>query len=168
MGYSEKKWQEVIDEFYNKYVGIAAWHNHIIHSAKEHGRLFIPSGRSFEYRAKQDKRGNWKWPLTQIKNYPVQGFGADLVMLARIEFFKNFIESELEGYLIQTVHDSLVVDTPTKNVYNVCKLLKEAVEAVPDLCRKHFNYDFSLPLKCELQTGMNKKDLTEFKFEGNN
>lgn len=75
--------------------------------------------------------------------------------------------SGLEGFMIQTVHDSIVVDTPTKNVYNVCLLLNEAVESVPDLCRKHFNYDFSLPLKCELQTGMNKKDLIEFKFEGN-
>ena len=27
VGYSEKQWQKVIDEFYSKYTGIAKWHN---------------------------------------------------------------------------------------------------------------------------------------------
>lgn len=89
-------------------------------------------------------------------------------MLARIEFFRNFMASGITGCLIQTVHDSLVVDTPAENVYNISKLLKEAVEKVPELCKTHFNYDFSLPLTCEIQTGMNKKDLTDFHFEGTN
>ena len=91
VGYSEQKWQKVIDEFYAKYTGIARWHDRIINDAKRDGYLTIPSGRYFNYAAKQTSYG-WKWPLTTIKNYPVQGFGADLVKLARVEFYRRFIE----------------------------------------------------------------------------
>lgn len=163
VGYSEKQWQRVIDEFYSKYTGIAKWHDFIISSAKRDGFLEIPSGRYYNYSATKTQYG-WKWPLTKIKNYPVQGFGAELVKLARVEFFKRFKESGLEGEFICTVHDSLVVDTPTKNVYNICVMLKESIEATPRLCKEWFDYEFSLPIWCEIQTGMNKRDMVEFKF----
>lgn len=85
-------------------------------------------------------------------------------MLARIEFAKLLRESKLEGLFIGTVHDSLVVDSPTKNVYNISLLLKQAVESVPDLCRQHFDYDFSLPLNCEIQVGANKRHMQDVVF----
>lgn len=153
-------WQRVIDEYYTKYKGVKKWHDSIIETVKKEGYLSVPSGRSYHY-TPMYKNGEWKWPDTQIKNYPVQGFGADLVMLARIEFYKKFRESGLEGKLIQTIHDSIVVDIPAKNCYTVSRMMKESVEAVPDLCKKHFNYNFSLPLTCEVQAGPNKKDLKE-------
>jgi DNA polymerase-1 len=166
VGFSKEQWQGVIDEFYAKYKGIAAWHKEIIRSAQEDGYLTIPSGRYFTFTPEKKSYG-WKWPLTTIKNYPVQGFGADLVMLARIEAFNNFIKSGLEGFFIQTIHDSIVFDIPAKNCYNISMICKNAVEKVPDLCRQHFNYDFTLPLTSEIQVGPNKKDLTEYEFPGN-
>ena len=163
VGYSERLWQRVIDEFYNKYTGIAKGHVTDIKFAKEHGYLEVPSGRYYNYSPKKTGYG-YKWPETKIKNYPIQGFGADLVMLARIEFFKRFQASGLEGKFIQTIHDSLVVDTPSKNVYNIGMLLKDSIEYVPTLCKQHFDYEFSLPVWCEVQVGQNKKDLEEIKF----
>lgn len=104
------------------------------------------------------------WPLTTIKNYPVQGFGAEIVKLARAEFFQRFKRSGVEGEFICTIHDSIVVDTPSKNVYNICTMLKDSIEASPALCKAWFDYDFSLPIWCGIQVGMNKKDMSEFKF----
>lgn len=165
VGYNERKWQGVIDAYYDKYKGLRKWHNSLLETVrKNNGVLTIPSGRFFKYEPKKNWRGELSWPLTTIKNYPVQGFGADLVMLARIEFFKRFIASGLEGRFIQTVHDSLVVDTPSKNVYTICTMLRDSVEAVPELCALHFGYNFSLPIVCEIQVGQNKKDLIDFNF----
>lgn len=157
----EAFWQEVIDKYYTKYKGVKQWHDTIVTLAKKQGFLTIPSGRYYEFRPKKDNWGNLKWPITLIKNYPVQGFGADLVMLARIYFFKAFKASGLEGKLIQTIHDSIVVDTPSKNVYTISKMLQESVEAVPQLCKTHFNYNFKLPLQSEILVGPNKADLKE-------
>lgn len=160
LGMSQKAWQRVIDDFYSKYQGIYKGHQRDTQFVKENGFLEIPSGRYFNYKPTQNAYG-WKWPDTKIKNYPVQGFGAELVKLARVEFFRRFKASKLEGEFICTVHDSLVVDTPSKNCYNVCTLLKESIEKTPQLCKEYFDYEFSLPIWCEISVGPNKRDLKE-------
>ena len=53
VGYSERQWQRVIDEFYNKYTGIAKGHILDIRTAKERGYLEVPSGRYYNYSPKK-------------------------------------------------------------------------------------------------------------------
>lgn len=156
-------WQETIDGWYNKYKGMGTWHANLLETVKKDGYLTIPSGRFYSFQA-EFKYGDWKWPLTTIKNYPVQGFGADLVMLARIEAYRRLKASGLEFCIVGTIHDSIIVDTPKDNLHKVATILKESVEAVPALCLKHFNYPFSLPLTCEIQFGKNKLDMEEYKW----
>lgn len=158
-----KFWEGVIDRYYAKYKGIKQWHDSLLDTAKRTGIIEIPSGRFYRFEPKFEY-GEWRWPITTIKNYPVQGFGADLVMLARIEAFRVLKESGLEFKIVGTIHDSIVVDTPSKNCYTISMILKNAVENVPNLCRTHFGYDFSLPLTCEIQTGKNKLEMEEFKL----
>lgn len=73
---SDKFWQEVIDNYYKKYYGIAAWHNKLLKTAMSEKMLQIPSGRYYPI-APNVLNGRVKWPLTIIKNYPVKcsGFG---------------------------------------------------------------------------------------------
>jgi DNA polymerase-1 len=155
-------WQNVIDTYYKKYKGIAQWHNQLLDTVKRTGILEIPSGRYYSFAPKRDFRGEQQWPLTTIKNYPVQGFGADLVMLARIEFMKQLRASGLEAKFIQTVHDSLVVDCPEKNVDFIAEMLEKAVAIVPELCYTNWRYRFSLPLTCEILVGKNKKEMNAY------
>lgn len=84
-------------------------------------------------------------------------------MLARLEANKILVRSGIEASFIGTIHDSIVIDVDSdmKNVYNIGKLLKQAVEEVPSLCKKVWDYEFSLPLKCEIAYGPNKTDMTE-------
>src|SRR5574343_771775 len=158
---SPKFWRNVIDRYYTKYTGVYNWHNRLLKQVKESGIITVPSGRYYQYEP-FERRGELVWPLTTIKNWPVQGFGADLVMLARIELQRRLRESKLDALFIQTVHDSLVVDTPEKNCYNISVMCNASVETVPALCQKHFNYNFSLPLTSEIKIGLNKKDLQEY------
>lgn len=160
---SEQFWQDVIDRYYEKYSGIANWHNEIVEEAKRNKRLEIPSGRYYPFNPEPSYNG-FKWPITKIKNYPVQGFGADLVKLARLEAKKNLRDSGLEALLVSTIHDSIVVDTPSKNLDAVSKILLDAVESVPTLCKKVWDYNFDLPLTAEIQYGHNKRDMQDYKF----
>jgi DNA polymerase-1 len=159
---SERFWQNVIDEYYAKYQGIRKWHNQLIDTAKRQGYLEIPSGRQYSITPDYTKRE--PWPLTVIKNYPVQGFGADLVMLARLEAAKRLRLAGIDGLLVSTIHDSIVADTPAKNVEVVGRILNDSVEAVPKLCRQVFGYYFSLPLTAEVQYGPNKKEMENLVF----
>lgn len=161
MGYSDKKWQEVIDAFYKKYHGGYQWHARLVKEAQANGRLTIPSGRFFPFSPERRFNGELKWPITQIKNYPVQGFGADLVMLARLEAKRRIKQAGLNGLLISTVHDSIVADCKSEDVQTFGRILYESVASVPQLCHKVWGYDFSIPLTSEVQYGPNKKDLTD-------
>lgn len=163
VGYSQKDWQGVIDEFYSKYRGIAKWHASLLETVKRHGYISIPSGRYFAF-SKGTKYNPDAWPLTTIKNYPVQGFGADLVMLARVEAFEQFLRSNMEGHFVQTIHDSLVYDVPSRNVAQTAKILDTAIAKVPELCYNIYGYEFSLPMTCEIQVGRNKRDMEEYKL----
>ena len=146
-----------------------AWHAKIVQEAQANKRLTIPSGRYFPFEPIRGpnghyiktKDGSYKWPITQIKNYPVQGFGADLVMLARLEAKKLLDEAKLEAKLIGSIHDSIVADCSSDCVDGVGTVLLQAVERVPQLVKQIWNYDFSLPLTAEVQWGPNKYDLKD-------
>jgi DNA polymerase I-like protein with 3'-5' exonuclease and polymerase domains len=158
---SQEFWQDVIDKYYTKYKGIRKWHDQLVIEAQTTGRLLIPSGRYFPITPDFTKRQ--PWPLPVIKNYPVSGFGADLVMLARLRAKQLLQEAGIEALMVSTVHDSIVVDTPSKNIEIVAKILFRAVQEVPRMVKEIWKYNFVLPLTSELQIGMNKKEMVDFK-----
>lgn len=159
---SEKYWKEKIDAFYTKYQGINSWHTKIIQEATSTGKLIGPTGRIWKF--SPDQKGNW--PITRIKNYPVQGLGADLMCLARVSFARRFKESGIPGVLISTIHDSIVVDVPVKYVDQVCQLFIDVFNDIPMNFERIFGVPFTLPTRCEVSYGPNKLDLTEWKNSG--
>jgi len=64
--------------------------------------------------------------------------------------------------LCGTIHDSIVVDSPPEMCYTIRDILKQAIEDVPAYCKKVWDYNFSLPLKCEISYGPNKTNMKEF------
>ena len=161
MGCSSREsfWQDVIDKYYAKYTGMARWHREIDYEAKQNKRLTIPSGRYFPFDYEVSKRCQLRWPDTKFKNYPVQGFGADLVKLARLEAAKRLREARLRALLISTIHDSIVGDSPAEEAMETARIFNEAIEYVPTLVKQLWGYDFSLPLTAEVFIGHNKKDM---------
>jgi DNA polymerase-1 len=153
-------WQGIIDEYYKKYAGLQCWHRYLMHEATSTGKVVCPTGRYFSFKQYQ-KKGEWVWPRTTILNYPVQGTGADLVSLARVEFFKRFKGEKLNGYLVSSVHDSLLVDVPGEVAGRTAELLFESVEAIPRLFEERFGVAFNLPVTAEVSRGPNHKDLKE-------
>lgn len=158
---SQKYWQGIIDAYYTKYVGIRAWHDSLLNMVRETGFIEIPSGRIFRFTPKESWKG-LEWPLTTIKNYPVQGYGADLVMLARIELMRLIREAGIEALLVMTIHDSLMVDTPSKNIDLVARLINQAIDNVPSMVYNRWHHEFLLPLTCEVSVGRSKAELKEY------
>lgn len=154
-----KYWKKVLEAYFEKYNGLAKWHTKLLQTVQKQGYIDIPSGRYFPFEPVKNWRGELKWPETQIKNFPVQGYGADLVKLARIEAFKNVSTAGYKSLFIQTIHDSLVYDCLDNELSFVAAIVKKAIEDVPRLAKERFNHDFSLPLRCELMLGENKNSL---------
>lgn len=155
-------WRKAIDNYYQKYQGISRWHEHLVRSAMDRGEYTSPTGRKYSYKPYKDKRGEYVWPRTKILNYPVQGFGADLMSIARVSAKRRL--SYLNDVLfVNTVHDSIMLDMPNELVYDVCTTLEDVFKDIPSNFTKLFGEPMDLPMSCEIKFGPNWKNMEIFK-----
>jgi len=161
---SEKYWQKVIDAFYNKYTGLRDWHIKIVQEAIQNGQLIMPTGRIYKFELGRNYKGELKAPETIIKNYPVQGLGADLMSIARVSFMKRFRDANINGVLINTVHDSIVCDIMESEVRRTVEIFHSVFNDIPINFNRLFGVSFNIPLTCEVSIGINQKELTEYKI----
>lgn len=159
----EKFWQEVIDETYRKYRGLADWHKRLLIDAQTKGKIRIPTGREYKFAPVRDRRGDLKWPRTTILNYPVQGYAADIVQIARISAWRRLSEMK-EVLFINTVHDDIELDVANdpEKCYNISTELENVFRDVPENMRRTYGYDMKVPMSGEVSFGMNLRDMFEF------
>lgn len=149
---SVEQWETVIGKFYKKYDGIHLWHNKLVKEATTTGSLSIPTGRSWKFELVKDYKGDSKWPITNIKNYPVQGLEADLMSITRVSLY-NRIKHDKDILLINTVHDSLLLDCPKSKADFVIETIRGVFKDVPANFRKLFGVEFNLPYRGEISIG---------------
>ena len=150
---SESFWQNVIDEFYTKYKGLGQWHKEIVATAMKDRKITMPTGRVYNYEP-EVKYGKVKWPRTKILNYPVQGLGADLMAIARVSL-NNRLKDMKDVKLINTVHDSIIVDFDSKvwDNISIVKIVDKCFTDIPLNFQKLFGVKFNLPMRVECQVG---------------
>ena len=159
---NEKFWQNVIDQFYNKYSGLKKWHDDIMYQVKQTNQLVMPSGRTYKYLPETNSMGNLKYPRTRILNYPVQGLGADLMSIARVSLYNKIIK--IDGVkLINTVHDSIMLDYDPNVCYtnSIVEIVKDSFHNVPTNFEKLFGKNFNLPMRVDIQTGTSWGNLND-------
>ena len=159
---SQDWWNGVIAEFYEKYQGLRKWHESLVERViRNGGRLNVETGRTYEY--VKEKRGiDYVWPKTKILNYPVQGMAADLVSIARVALRKELYDLE-DVLWCNTVHDSIVIDTRKKNIERICAATEQVFADVPTYYKQLFGVPFTLPVRCDIEVGMDWKNLQPYK-----
>lgn len=155
---SKEYWKNVVDAYYDKYRGIAEWHTKIIREVVETGKLVAPTGREYYF---QKFGGQYK--DTQIKNYAVQGTGADLMALARVSAYNRLKKL---GYgdkclLVNTIHDSIILDFDARycDLNVLSSLFHSVFKDLPANFEKMFGVGFNVPMACEIQYGNNWSDM---------
>lgn len=161
--FSKTKWESIIEKFYDKYQGLAKWHTEIVQTAIRTGVLVMPTGRQYNYSPKPNYKGELAWHRPAILNWPVQGLGSDLMSIVRGLFYQRLKALDIEAKIINSVHDSIVVDTPKKNVDILVDLFYNVYMDVPNTFQKLFGVEYNLPLFNEVSVGPNLKDLEEIK-----
>ena len=142
--------------FYNRYPGLAKWHKHIWEAAQEGAVYTSPTGREYRYERYKDGPSR-----PQVLNYPVQGLGADIVKVIRIECFRRFRGSE-SYKLVNTVHDDIVFDCTDEQCYNICSDINNIFSVADKLVSKAYDIEFNLPIRGEISYGRNLKEMTEW------
>lgn len=156
-----KFWDEIGRKFYAKYYRLDEWHHELSQLVLNGEPIVGPTGREWVISLTRDWKGNLKLPWTVFTNYPVQGTGADVMMLFRLSFWRRLKAMGLHTtcLLVQTVHDSLYIDCPSKHVQTVIDLLYACLDDLVENIRRCFNYDWKTPLGGEVSMGMNQKEM---------
>jgi len=155
-------WQDIIDQYYNKYKGIYYTHKQYINTVKETGILTSPFGREYEFK-KYYKQGSMEYSEYEITNYPNQGLGADVMAVYRATVKSRFSKYKLNSLLISTIHDSVSADVIESEKEIVKEIFLDSFKVLPRNIEKCLGVKWNLPMCGEISEGPNLKDLTEIK-----
>jgi DNA polymerase-1 len=153
-----KFWDNVGEKFFRKYNGINEVHVRWAKDVTEGRPIVGPFGREWHIDLSRDNRGEIKIPWTVLTNYPVQGTGADVMMVARISFARRLKMLNIPALLISTVHDSIVIDCESMYVQSVVNLFYQVFDNLVDNLNRTFKINWRTPLNCEVKIGMNMLD----------
>lgn len=122
---SDEEAQSLREAFFKAYPGIALWHKNQKSRAEINRCIFTIFGR------KRRWSDGEKLSVTQIYNSPVQGSAADILKAAMSNFYRKLFINKLENvFLVNSIHDELIVEAPTDNSREVEKILKSSMEDV--------------------------------------
>ena len=160
-GYGRSKAEEAYYiHFTEKYKGVANWHKNLADEAIRFNKITNVSGRQYAFPdVKRNARGGVSH-FTMIKNYPVQGFATgDVVPVVLIE-----LEERLKGLrscLVNTVHDSTVIDIHPEEKEIVLQIIEDMNEGLTDLIEQAYNVRMNVPLLLESKIGPNWLDVQD-------
>ena len=103
---------------------------------------------------------------TEMKNYPVQGFGGELVQMVLGQLWRWFVKNDNFGnkaFLINTVHDCVWADTHKDVTDKVVKGMIKIMQAIPHFLKVFFNIDCPVKFPVEAEVGPNMLELHHWK-----
>ncbi len=146
-------------QFTKKYHGIAKWHESLAKEALNTSKITTPSGREFSFPDVTRRRYGGVTFFTQIKNYPVQSFAtADIVPISLIYIDKLLTANKLRSCVVNTVHDSIVIDVHPQEKDKVLQVISAANCKLIEIINKRWGIDFNIPLLLEAKIGPNWLD----------
>lgn len=158
---STKYWDAVNEKFFKKYQGIDKQHNVWADMVIKGKPIEGPLGRQWLIEMGRKDNGELKIPWTTLTNFPVQGSGADVMMIARISAYNRIKKSGIPCKFISTVHDSILIDTPSEYVEQLTNIFHQVFDDVPLNIKKLFHYEWIVPMNCECKIGPNMKDMVK-------
>ena len=160
-GYGRSKAEEAYYiQFIDKYKGIAAWHKNLGEEAMRFNKITNVSGRQYAFPDISRRSNGSVTHFTMIKNYPVQGFATgDVVPVVLNEMYKRL--EPMQSCLVNTVHDSTVIDIHPDEVDQVLGMVNDMNEGLTDLVESVYGIRMNVPLLLEAKIGSNWLDTVD-------
>ena len=97
-----------------------------------------------------------------IKNYPVQGLAGGCIMpLALIKLQYQINHKKLRSLIINTVHDSVVIDVFPGEEDIVAEIAYKSMTGVTDLFENMYNVKWTVPLEVDIEIGKDWLNMKE-------
>ena len=152
--------------FTDKYPKLAKWHEDLQTEAIVHNSVTLLTGQQFAFPdTKRLASGNAS-NAPSIKNYPVQGMaGGCVVPLALLSLHNALKDSGCKSLIINTVHDSIVLDVFPGEDDVVASITYEAMTKVTETFEETYNTKWLVPLEVDIEVGKNWLDMNDFSFD---
>jgi len=142
--------------FVDKYPKLGAWHQDLQTEAISHGIVRLYTGQQFAFPDTKRMSNGSATNAPSIKNYPVQGVaGGCVVPLALVDLHSRFKNSKSKSLIINTVHDSVVVDVYPGEEKQVAHMMYDAMTKVSNKFEELYNVKWTIPLEVDLEIGNN-------------
>jgi DNA polymerase I-like protein with 3'-5' exonuclease and polymerase domains len=155
--------------FRDKYAGITETQQGWIDEVLETGRLVTEWGMRYYWPDTTMDRSGYVKNTTSICNYPVQAFAtAEIIPIALTSFWHRIQEEGLQMMIVNTVHDSIIVELPEEEVDDFHRLAQQClIEDVYPYLEKVYGVKLTVPLGCGVMTGSHwgSKDETVYTKE---
>ena len=142
--------------FVEKYPKLGAWHADLQTEAISHGIVRLYTGQQFAFPDTKRLSSGAATNAPSIKNYPVQGVaGGCIVPLALVDLYNKLKDSKSKSLIINTVHDSVVVDIYPGEELQVANMMYDSMTQVCQKFEELYNVKWSVPLEVDLEIGNN-------------
>lgn len=169
--YSEAK--RFISTFYKRYTGVGKWHDRLKEEWKGKG-VPVPGKfplTKFQHRSPTGLLLTYYtsdiFSPTQMVNYPVQSFAADLVQMMVGEVFEYLQRNFPTALLVNVVHDSLVIDAQAHEADQVADCVMRILRDTPYYMKNLLGVDMTpidrMEVGCTM--GTNWRDMKEVTYE---
>lgn len=169
--------QTIINSFYERYPQAKIWQDNLVMYVNGTKKLILGkltklgqpvheghyqgiTGRLYKFETTDTPK--WlkdKGILTgfnppDIKNYPVQGTAtADIVLIMIGRLWRKCLNYRDRFSLVNTVHDSVIIDCKKEYIDFACKFVKDELESVKVMLKEVFDLDFNMNIKVEYKVG---------------
>jgi DNA polymerase-1 len=164
--FSMKRWIEIMEAFCAKYSRLIKWQNENYALVRNQGWLQTFTGRIYVFEKSSQFDGSLDYSRPAVCNYPVQGTAtADIVPLVMCQI-KNRLQKEkmYDIKIINQVHDSIVFDTPKKDVDKLAKICYYYFRTIPESVFKYWGYEWITPMDGEVKVGNDWSNMQKVKF----
>ena len=127
------------------------------------GEYKSPTGTKYCFR-EYGFMGKAGFTPTQTKNFPIQGFGGEVMQVIQGKVWRHFRNNDNYGgkaLLVNTVHDCIVVDMYDEETANqVNKDMRRIMQSVPEVFNQMYpDINVRVPFPVEVETGKNLYDM---------
>lgn len=113
-----------------------------------------PFGRSRRYYVTSETAYHVK---NQAVNFPISSTANDLTICSVVEIGKWLKEKGFDAYLVNTVHDSIIIEAREKDIQEIAEHCKQIMEEMPN----KYLPDISLPFRADIEIGDSYGALSE-------
>ena len=136
-----------IDNYFARYSGVKQFIDQTIENARKTHKTSTLLGRVRILPDINSKNKNQReFAERAAINTPIQGTAADLLKIAMIRLNSAIKEKNLQSAMLLSVHDEIILESPSDELELVLTLVKEIMEGV---------WELKVPLKVNVKSGQN-------------